>query len=334
MPAISQDILNSGRTFIRAADDASPGAGYVVAHCSDPHITCVEHSRKRDFLNKRLLGYLRWQLKRRHEQHDGLLTTLYKDLQWTQPDHIVITGDLTHLSLPAEFASARDWLQKIGAPEQVTVIPGNHDQYVRTEWQQSFAFWLPYMQGDTSPPQTAAAVTSQEDLFPTLRIRNHIALIGTSTARPSALHLATGTIGRRQLAKLEMILQQLDGQHLFRILLIHHPPISGVVSRRRSLTDASPLQALIARYGVELVLFGHAHRTAQGSLPGPAGPIPAIGVPSVSSLGRVEERRARYSLYHIKRSADQWVVRMEERIFTADREQFVAGQRRKLIIPW
>jgi 3',5'-cyclic AMP phosphodiesterase CpdA len=252
MPAASPDTFNSGSTFIRTADDSSAASGYVVAHCSDPHITCVGYNRKRDFLNKRLVGCLRWQLKRRHEQHDGLLTTLYQDLQRTQPDHLVITGDMTHLSLPAEFASARDWLQTMGAPEQITVIPGNHDQYVRTEWQQSFAFWLPYMQSDTSPLQTAEAATSLEELFPTLRIRRDIALIGTSTARPSALHLATGTIGKSQLAKLEMILQQLDGQQLFRILLIHHPPISGVVSWRRSLTDASALA------GIDRTLRGRA----------------------------------------------------------------------------
>ena len=68
MSATFPDILNSGRTIIRAADDASAATGYVVAHCSDPHITCVGHSRRRDFLNKRMLGCLRWQLKRRHEQ--------------------------------------------------------------------------------------------------------------------------------------------------------------------------------------------------------------------------------------------------------------------------
>ena len=130
-----------------------------------------------------------------------------------------------------------------------------------------------------------------------------------------------------------MILQQLDGQHLFRILLIHHPPISGVVSWRRSLTDASPLQALIARYGVELILFGHAHKTVQGYLSGPAGMIPVMGMPSVSSLERTDERLARYSLNEIKRSGDRWVVRMEERIFGADRKRFVAGQRRELILP-
>ena len=64
----------------------------------------------------------------------------------------------------------------MGTPEQITVIPGNHDQYVRTAWQQSFAFWLPYLQGDTPLLQTAAPATSLDELFPTLRIRRDIAL--------------------------------------------------------------------------------------------------------------------------------------------------------------
>ena len=151
------------------ADAPSPTAGYVVAHCSDPHITCVGQSIIGDFLNKRLLGGLRWQLQRRHDQHDGLLTTLCEDLQRTRPDHIVVTGDLTHLSLPAEFAFARDWLQIMGPPDQVTVVPGNHDQYVKTAWQQSFARWLEYMQGDTPGPQPAPTDPALEEVFPALR---------------------------------------------------------------------------------------------------------------------------------------------------------------------
>ncbi|MBB5348696.1 metallophosphoesterase [Desulfoprunum benzoelyticum] len=304
----------------------------MVAHCSDLHITRVGQSGIGDFLNKRLLGGLRWQLQRRHDQHDGLLTTLCEDLQRTRPDHIVITGDLTHLSLPAEFAAARDRLQTMGPPDQVTVVPGNHDQYVRTAWRQSFAWWLPYMQGDLPVPQPTAAEPDLGEVFPVLRIRRHVAVIGTSSARPSALHLATGAIGEEQLAKLETMLRQLHGQPLFRILLIHHPPVPGVVSRRRSLTDAPFLQALIARYGVELILFGHAHKTAREFLPGPAGPIPVIGMPSVSSLERSAERRARYCLFHIVRSADRWLVRMEERILDADCRRFIAGPRRELVV--
>ena len=47
-----------------------------------------------------------------------------------EPDHILITGDLTTTALPAEFRAARaalaDWL---GDPARVTIIPGNHDRY-------------------------------------------------------------------------------------------------------------------------------------------------------------------------------------------------------------
>lgn len=324
---------DSGGTSVRSIDDASPTAEYVLAHCSDPHITGVGQSGLGDFVGKRLLGFLRWQLKRRHDQHDGLFTTLSEDLQRTRPDHIVVTGDLTHLSLPAEFVAARNWLETIGSPGQVTAIPGNHDQYVRTVWRQSLAHLLPYMQGDTPLPPAAAADPGLDDVFPALRIRGDIALIAISTARPSALHLATGAIGESQLAKLATILRQLSGQARFRILLLHHPPAAGIVSRRRSLTDAPALQALIARYGVELILFGHAHTMFRDFLPGPAGRIPVIGMPSVSSLERAGERRARYALYAIRRSGDRWVVGMEERILAADRRQFVAGQRREIIGP-
>ena len=173
MPATSPDILNSGRTFIRAADDASPGAGYVVAHCSDPHITCVEHSRIRDFLNKRLLGCLRWQLKRRHEQHDGLLTILYKDLQRTQPDHIVITGDLTHLSLPAEFAVGPGLAADDRAhPSRSPSFPATMTSMSGLHGSNRLPSGCPTCRAIRSPPQTAAAVTSLEELFPTLRIRS------------------------------------------------------------------------------------------------------------------------------------------------------------------
>ncbi len=41
-----------------------------------------------------------------------------------------VTGDLTHISLPAEFQVARTQLERLGSPDQVFLIPGNHDCYV------------------------------------------------------------------------------------------------------------------------------------------------------------------------------------------------------------
>ena len=174
--------------------------------------------------------------------------------------------------------------------------------------------------------QTADSATNMNELFPTLRIRGRIALIGINTGFPTALHLATGKIGDIQLKKLEIILQQLAGQGFFRIILIHHPPVQGIVSWRRSLTDAASLQLMLKRYGAELVLFGHAHKTSQNMLDTPSGLIPAMGAPSVSSLSPKNERRSRYYLYKITSTADVWKVHLTERIFSLEQHCFIDGQ--------
>ena len=333
MTSTSSDTVKASSTTNRTSEDMADGKSFVVAHLSDPHFARVDQIDKRDILSKRLFGYLRWKLKRRFEQSYELLTILHKDLQRSKPDHIAITGDLTQLSLPAEFEKARDWLQSLGTPEQVTVIPGNHDTYVKTQWDQTLSLWLDYMLGD-GQAQQAGSITSLDDLYPTLRIRNRIALIGINTAQPSAPHLATGAIGADQLKKLESILKQLNGQRLFRIVLIHHPPISGVVNWRRSLTDAQLLQALLERHGAELVLFGHAHKAAQGTLATPAGLIPAMGAPAASSLRGSDARRSRYYLYKIMPSAEGWNVLMNERLFSLEQYRFIAGRQQDFSVSY
>ena len=314
MTLTSSDTVKLSTTN-RTTAEAASGKSFVLAHFSDPHFARVDHIKTRDFFNKRLLGYLRWKLKRQVEHSDELLTILDKDLQRSKPDHIAITGDLTQLGLPVEFEIAHDWLQTLGAANRVTVIPGNHDTYIKTDWHETFAHWLDYMVADVQD-QPANLITSLDGLFPTLRIRNRIALIGINTAYPSEPHLATGTIGNDQLKKLETILKHLSGQRLFRIVLIHHPPVQGIVSWRRSLIDAASLRMMLERYGVELVLFGHAHKTAHGNLDTPSGLIPAIGAPSASSLSPKDERRSRYYLYEISSTAEGWKVHLDERVFS------------------
>ena len=57
----------------------------------------------RDLVSKRLFGYLRWKLHRSAEHGSGVLSALQSDLTQTKPDHIAVTGDLTHLGLSAEY---------------------------------------------------------------------------------------------------------------------------------------------------------------------------------------------------------------------------------------
>ena len=292
--------------------------GYLFAHISDPHLSTLEGVRRRDLLNKRLLGYLSWKSHRREEHRADVLAALVRDLQHCRPQHTVITGDLTHLGLPGEFQEVARWLSGLGPPEQFTVIPGNHETYASSPWEETFAHWLPYLVSDV--PAAAPA-----DLFPSLRIRNHIAFIGLSSARPSAPLLATGSLGKSQLQALNSILAEAGERRLFRVLLIHHPPLAETLGWRKRLTDSRALRNSLERHGVELVLHGHAHRATLGWIDTAAARAPVIGVPSASAIGHKPGRRARYNLCRLSRSASGWTLGIEARAYAPELDSFVAA---------
>ncbi|MEA3241853.1 MAG: metallophosphoesterase [Pseudomonadota bacterium] len=306
-------------------------AGLYFAQLSDPHLTSLQRVRWRQLLNKRVLGYLSWHHKRRAEHRGEVLDALLRDLTQTQPEHIVITGDLTHIGLPDEFRQARLWLDRLGATDRVTVVPGNHDAYVRSPWSSTFSFWQPYMQSD--PEFVETPDTGSEQLFPSLRIRNGVALIGLSSASASAPFLATGSLGSQQRQRLSTLLRQAAEQGLFRIVLLHHPPREEDEKWRKRLTDGKALCAILEREGAELVLHGHSHRTVEAGIPHGQGKIPVFGIPSASAIGRQAGRRAQYYLYKVRREDDHWSVRVSVRGYQPDQDRFSLQHEHHLSMP-
>ena len=282
---------------------------FTLAHLSDPHLAYPHTGRFSDFLNKRFFGYLKWRLKRKSEHHSHILAEMIQDIQNAQPDHIVVTGDLTHLGLAAEYARAKRLLEALGAASDVTIIPGNHDAYVDGALACRLVEWADYMVSDgvTISGGEPAGVNA---IFPSLRVRAGVALIGVTTAQPCSTFLAVGCIGNDQLKRLEKILIDTGQKGLFRVVLIHHPPKSGVVSWRKRLTDAEAFQKIIHSSGAELILHGHSHHQSQTYLETAGGRIPVIGVPSSSATGKNLKRRARYHLYHLCSRTDGWQIRM------------------------
>ena len=322
-------MISKKFTIPQTIDDRSPipdkqvaSKTFALAHLSDPHISCMKEITGRDLAGKRLLGYLRWKLHRGAEHGDHVLAALKTDLARTDPDHIAVTGDLTHLSLPAEFIKARQWLQSLGPPTKITVIPGNHDTYVKTDWHQTMAHWTDYMLSENLQKDDHS-LEGTNAIFPSLRTRGCVAIIGVCTARPSAPHLAVGSVGISQLQKLATILSQTARKRFYRVVLIHHPPVPGSVSWRKRLTDATALQALLARYGAELILHGHAHEALRHNLQTQSGNLPVVGIPSVSALSRTPERRARYDIYRITHVDTGWIVRREIRIYSPSDKRFI-----------
>ncbi len=294
------------RACVRLWDAARCGESpmFTLAHLSDLHATPVEPKSPLPLLGKRVLGWLSWRVRRHRVHRPEVLEALIADLEGTGADQVVITGDMTNISLASEFPAARDWLRRIGSPERVTAIPGNHDAYVRVPRQISWDLWAEYLVSDAAGRELLGSEERKTEglEFPSVRLRGPLALVGISSAVPSLPLRATGRVGRAQLERLERVLGELADAGRCRVVLIHHPPDPGALSARRSLTDAEELCGLLRRVGAELVLHGHTHRTRLASLPGPQHPIPVVGARSASDLGIRPEKCARYHLYDIERN--------------------------------
>src|ERR1700723_1702754 len=123
-------------------------AAFTLAHLSDPHLAPLPAPRLRELANKRALGYLNWKRNRNKFHRRDVLDALVSDIQTQAPDHIAVTGDLVNLALEAEFAQAAAWLERVGEPDRVTVIPGNHDAYVRATRHRFADSWREYLGDD------------------------------------------------------------------------------------------------------------------------------------------------------------------------------------------
>lgn len=299
---------------------------FTLAHLSDPHLTSLDSVQPQQLLNKRLMGYLSWRRKRRHEHRREVIDALLTDMQDQVPEHLVITGDLTHLGTPAECQEARRWLRRLGPPERVTVVPGNHDAYARDAWADTIGQWSPYMRGDR-----------QQDLgpedFPCLRRRGPLALIGVNTARPTLPLMATGRVGDAQLERLREQLLQTREEDRCRVLLLHHPVNNGVVSRRKELDDAAALREVLAETGAELILHGHGHEGGQHTVDGPDGlSIPVLAAPSASAVGDHSREQAGYLRISISRpaGAQPWQIDVDLRRYDREHHCFRRQDQQRL----
>lgn len=280
---------------------------FSLAHLSDLHLSAP--LRPLDLIGKRGLGFINWQRGRKYHFCPEALDAITRDVKNVGVDHIAVTGDLVNLSVRGEYVRARAWLETLGPPSAVTVIPGNHDIYVPQARSWPAAFWGEYMSGDANAANGGS--------FPFVRRRGPLALIGLCSGLPTAPLLATGELGEPQLSRLAAVLDENRG--LFRIVLIHHPPVSPPSRHLRRLVDAAAFRQVLAGKGAELVLHGHDHCFSIVRLDGPHRPIPALGVPSASARrAHGSEDAAGYLILRIESEAGAWRCEMIARERDAD----------------
>jgi 3',5'-cyclic AMP phosphodiesterase CpdA len=293
---------------------------FVLAHLSDPHLGPLPRPAVQELASKRLVGYINWQRGRRRVHLRDALDAVTRDLHGAQPDHVAVTGDLVNIALPAEFIHARRWLETLGRPADVSVVPGNHDAYVAGAGVHRDLHWLPYMAGDEpaagpSPgrkindgrparAEDGSVRATDQAPFPYVRRRGPVALVGVSTAVATPPFMATGRLGEPQIARVAGILEGLRTEGLFRVLMIHHPPLPS--ARHKCLTDAVAFQRALNDVGAELIIHGHDHTHSLVWIGGKRARVPVIGVPSASVSPSAKKRAGAYNLYLIAGRPGAW----------------------------
>jgi 3',5'-cyclic AMP phosphodiesterase CpdA len=160
-----------------------------------------------------------------------------------QPDAVAITGDLTDLGRPDEYALLRELLAPLRMP--LYLIPGNHDR--RAAMRAAFPEH-DYLR------QSRDLVQYAIEAHP-LRI---VALDSVVEGESG------GALERESLAWLDRTLAAAPGHPT--VVLMHHPPFTTFIGHMDAfgLRDPAPLAAVIGRHPqVEAILCGHVHRPIQ-----------------------------------------------------------------------
>jgi 3',5'-cyclic AMP phosphodiesterase CpdA len=214
-----------------------------------------------------------------HDRPD-LRRALLEDIDREDPDHILISGDITNTALRWECEEARACFDRYIEERRLSIVPGNHDYPV-------------FMQG------TARILDFFADSFPNGKVKfpfvkligKDLAVIGLNSclrisdflSSPDVLiHTARGKIDRDQLEMLSKILPHPRMAGRYKIVFLHHHVLEhprqkggGRIQKARDYfmekaVNSEVLLKLLREHGGGMVLHGHRHvrqiNTAQGLL--------------------------------------------------------------------
>lgn len=224
-----------------------------LAHYSDIHITHFPLSE--GFRLKRLAAVASYSLAGRGAHFRGSderIARLLEDVDGQGVDHALCTGDLTGVSTEAEFSEvAALFGPRLAQPERLTVIPGNHDRYVKgTEhlFAQHFS------------------KVSEGAKFPFVKhLPGGVSVVAIDVTRPTSVIDSSGLCGATQREALLALLTDASMKDRFVVVALHYGLLRAEGqrdTRSHGLRDDLELTALVERpdVSVDLVVHGHMHR--------------------------------------------------------------------------
>jgi 3',5'-cyclic AMP phosphodiesterase CpdA len=210
----------------------------------------------------------------------GLTTTLFhcSDLHFGHPavpeqyeaieaiiaerdyDVVAISGDLTQRSRSGEFQRARVFIQHAKRYSEIIVVPGNHD----------VAWWkAPLGFGNSQAMLANYRRYIDSDVEPVLRMAG-ATIVGLNTSQGVTKRTLTwnlrdiSIIGDLRKDQLERARAEFEHSRSddARIIVMHHNPVMGELSRRHGLKHTQRILGAFAEMSVDLVLCGHDHQEA------------------------------------------------------------------------
>ncbi|MEO7096688.1 MAG: metallophosphoesterase [Polyangiales bacterium] len=271
-----------------------------IAHFSDLHLLSLEGMGVKRFLNKRLTGFMMLRFHRKSVHKPHAVRAVADEVKQARIDHVAITGDLTNLALESEFDLVDRFLESdLGlSPDQVSVVPGNHDVYTRgsankRRFEQYFA---KYMTSDL--PEFGVEHFGAK--YPYVKLRKGIAIIGMSTAVPRGPMVASGRFGSAQIDQLALLLEHPEIKSRTKVILQHHPAHNmrnRVIAYLEGLHDSKHMLRTLKKLEHGLILHGHSHIRVHRTVPTDVGRIDVVGATSASLLSSHPHRHAGFNLY-------------------------------------
>jgi 3',5'-cyclic AMP phosphodiesterase CpdA len=268
----------------------------IIAQLSDLHVLDMQAVTFRDFLNKRLVGGANLLTGRRNAHPMDIAERLIEDVSVQAPDHVVVTGDVTNLSLPGEFQQVSKLLRPLGSYDNLTVIPGNHDVYTKgAEREQRFERYFGHLLFGEDAPE-------EQWIWPAVKDLGEVVVVGLCSGLKTALLSAWGRVGNEQLDRLEEKLSSPELKDRFTMALVHHNfhRRDRWHERTASLRDRDDVLARLMALKVNVVCHGHTHRANRFTVERDGHSMLIIGSGSSTQNSDDPKKVARYNLYTIE----------------------------------
>ncbi|ULH27173.1 metallophosphoesterase [Leptospira weilii] len=221
-----------------------------ILHLSDLHFpTSIPFFQLK---GKMFVGYLNYNLRRKKKYPKNIWDSILNFICETNPDAIVISGDITNVSHEEEFKAALKTLSEL-PQEKVFYIPGNHDRYVRQSVGEN-AFYEKYFS-----KLSGESISNNAHYIRIKKIKD-LHFVGWDSSIPLSILNAYGRIRPEVVIQTKKTLFERKIRNY--VLVCHHPiwnPANRQETVHHKLLNREEIASLLKEQPPLVYLHGHVH---------------------------------------------------------------------------